>query len=159
MFMVPSSISTAAWTRRGSFSVGCRRRDTTWPICWPGTSNGSIDSSRARGVKMVIWHDMLTAPSLAKELGAPAGPANGGPPQNTAPALRKIPKDVVLNYWFYDPLAEYPGLDYLRPAGFSGLGQPLANALFVRALCSGPQRADDGHALDRTAGMFWLCHV
>ena len=25
---------------------------------------------KARGVKMVIWHDMLTAPSLAKELGA-----------------------------------------------------------------------------------------
>ena len=28
---------------------------------------------KARGVKMVIWHDMLIAPSLAKELGAPGG--------------------------------------------------------------------------------------
>ena len=79
---------------------------------------------KARGVKMVIWHDMLTAPSLAKELDAPAGPANGGPPQNTAPALTKIPKDVVLNYWFYEPLAQYPGLDYLRRKGFAVWASP-----------------------------------
>ena len=88
---------------------------------------------KARDVKMVIWHDMLTAPSLAKELGAPAGPANGGPPQSTAPALLKIPKDVVLNYWFYDPLARFPGLDYLRRQGFDVWASPWQTPFsFVR---------------------------
>jgi len=73
---------------------------------------------KARGVRMVMWHDMLLAPDLKQQLGAPVGPANGGPPQNTANALAKIPKDVILDYWFYDPLAKYPTLDYLRAQGF-----------------------------------------
>jgi len=79
---------------------------------------------KARGVKLVIWHDMLIAPSLEKELGAPVGPANGGPPQNTAAALTKIPKDVILDYWFYDPLPAYPALDYLRSQGFTVWASP-----------------------------------
>jgi Glycosyl hydrolase family 20, domain 2 len=84
-----------------------------------------IDSFlKARGVKLVMWHDMLIAPDLAKELGAPVGPANGGPPQNSAAALARIPKDVVLDYWFYDPLAAYPALDYLRAQGFTVWASP-----------------------------------
>ncbi len=88
---------------------------------------------KARGVKMVIWHDMLISPDLEKELGAPAGPANGGPPQNTAAALAKIPKDVILDYWFYDPLPAYPGLDYLRSQGFTVWASPWQTPFsFVR---------------------------
>lgn len=82
------------------------------------------DFLKARGVKMVIWHDMLIAPDLAKELGAPAGPANGGPPQNTAGALKSIPRDVILDYWFYDPLDKYPGLDWLKQQGFTVWASP-----------------------------------
>jgi hypothetical protein len=73
---------------------------------------------KARGVRMVMWHDMLFSPDLQKQLAGPIGPANGGPPQNTASALAKIPRDVILDYWFYDPLAKYPALDYLRARGF-----------------------------------------
>jgi hypothetical protein len=79
---------------------------------------------RARGVKLVIWHDMLIAPELAEQLGGPVGPANGGPPQNCAAALGLIPKDVILDYWFYDPLATYPALDYLRGQGFAAWASP-----------------------------------
>ena len=79
---------------------------------------------KAHGVKLVIWHDMLVAPDLEKKLGAPIGPANGGPPQNTAAALVKIPKDVILDYWFYDPLAKYPALDYLKAEGFTVWASP-----------------------------------
>lgn len=82
------------------------------------------DYLKTRGVKMVIWHDMLIAPALHDELGAPVGPANGGPPQNTAGALALIPRDVILDYWFYDPLAAYPALDYLQRQGFTLWASP-----------------------------------
>ncbi len=79
---------------------------------------------KSRGVRMVIWHDMLFSPDLAKEIGAPIGPANGGPPQNTAKAIDLIPKDVVLNYWFYEPLDAYPALDWLKRKGFEVWASP-----------------------------------
>lgn len=79
---------------------------------------------KGRGVRMVIWHDMLFSPDLAKEIGAPIGPANGGPPQNTAKAIDLIPKDVVLNYWFYEPLDAYPALDWLKRKGFEVWASP-----------------------------------
>jgi hypothetical protein len=82
------------------------------------------DFLKARGVKTVIWHDMLIAPNLREKLGAPVGPANGGPPQNTAGALASIPRDVVLDYWFYNPLDSYPALDYLRDQGFAVWASP-----------------------------------
>jgi hypothetical protein len=79
---------------------------------------------KARGVRLVIWHDMLISPDLERQLGAPVGPANGGPPQNTAAALSKIPKDVILDYWFYDPQPVYPALDYLQAQGFTVWASP-----------------------------------
>jgi hypothetical protein len=79
---------------------------------------------QARGVRTVIWHDMFVAPELEKTLGTPLGPANGGPPQNTAAALARLPRDVILDYWFYDPLAAYPGLDHLRGLGFTVWASP-----------------------------------
>jgi hypothetical protein len=82
------------------------------------------DYLQARGVRLVIWHDMLFAPELEKEVGAPIGPANGGAPQNTSAALEKIPKSVVINYWFYDPIAAYPALDWLQRKGFEVWASP-----------------------------------
>ncbi|MCC6441819.1 MAG: hypothetical protein IT210_00010 [Armatimonadetes bacterium] len=82
------------------------------------------DFFRARGIRMVIWHDMFVAPELEKELGAQVGPANGGPPRNTASALDDVPGDIVLDYWFYDPLEKYPALDYLKRKGFEMWASP-----------------------------------
>ncbi|MCS7191356.1 MAG: beta-N-acetylhexosaminidase, partial [Armatimonadetes bacterium] len=79
---------------------------------------------KGRGVKMVIWHDMLLSPDWEKEIGAPIGPANGGPPQNTAKAIDLIPKDVVLNYWFYEPFEKYPALDWFKGKGFEVWASP-----------------------------------
>jgi hypothetical protein len=91
------------------------------------------DFLKRRGVKLVIWHDMLIAPTLSDQIGGPAGPANGGPPQNTAAALASIPKDVVLDYWFYDPLPAYPALDYLQAQGFEVWASPWETPFsFVR---------------------------
>ncbi len=82
------------------------------------------DFLKEKGIKLVIWHDMFFSPELEKEIGAPIGPANGGPPQNTARALELIPKDVILDYWFYDPLDAYPALDWLKNKGFQVWASP-----------------------------------
>jgi hypothetical protein len=79
---------------------------------------------KQKGVRMVIWHDMLFSPDLQTEIGAPIGPANGGPPRNTAKAIELIPKDVVVNYWFYEPLDAYPALDWLKAKGFEVWASP-----------------------------------
>jgi len=79
---------------------------------------------QARGVRLIIWHDMLFAPELEKELGAPVGPANGGAPRNTSAAIDELPKSVILNYWFYDPLPAYPALDWLQRKGFEVWASP-----------------------------------
>lgn len=91
------------------------------------------DFLEKKGIKMVIWHDMFFSPTLEKEIGAPIGPANGGPPQNTAKALELIPKDVILDYWFYDPLDSYPALDWLKGKGFEVWASPWQTPFsFVR---------------------------
>jgi len=82
------------------------------------------DFLKQRGIRMIIWHDMLFSPDLEKEIGAPIGPANGGPPHNTYKALDFIPKDVILNYWFYEPLDSYPALDWLQKKGFEVWASP-----------------------------------
>lgn len=82
------------------------------------------DFLKQRGIRMIIWHDMLFSPDLAKEIGAPIGPANGGPPHNTYRALDFIPKDVILDYWFYEPLDSYPALDWLQKKGFEVWASP-----------------------------------
>jgi hypothetical protein len=91
------------------------------------------DFLKQRGIKMIIWHDMLFSPDLEKEIGAPIGPANGGPPHNTHKALDLIPKDVILDYWFYEPLDSYPALDWLQKKGFEVWASPWQTPFsFVR---------------------------
>jgi hypothetical protein len=91
------------------------------------------DFLKQRGIKMIIWHDMLFSPDFEKEIGAPIGPANGGPPHNTYRALDLIPKDVILDYWFYEPLDSYPALDWLRKKGFEVWASPWQTPFsFVR---------------------------
>lgn len=111
--------------------------DEAWELCsWLSKEGNDVNALlarhiqrvseflKARGVKLVIWHDMLIAPQLREQLGGPVGPANGGPPQNSAAALASVPRDVVLDYWFYDALPAYPALDYLQKQGFTVWASP-----------------------------------
>ncbi len=77
-----------------------------------------------RNVRMVIWHDMLLSPEMTSELGPSIGPANGGPPFNTAAALDKLPRSVILNYWNYDSSDTYPVIDYFKKLGFEVWSSP-----------------------------------
>ncbi len=75
-----------------------------------------------RGTDVIIWSDML----LAKEQCGPnhSGAINGGPPWNTYRALDMIPKSVLIDYWIYDPLPEFPVTDFLQEQGFCVIVSP-----------------------------------
>lgn len=76
----------------------------------------------ARGVKLIVWSDMLLA---AEQCGANhTGAINGGPPYNSYRALDWVPADVLIDYWVYSPLQEYPVIDFLRGKGFDVICSP-----------------------------------
>jgi hypothetical protein len=65
-----------------------------------------------RKVQMLMWGDRLLDNAVLK-YGEWEASANG-----TAPALRKIPKDIVLCDWHYEVQDDFPSVKYLQEAGF-----------------------------------------
>ncbi len=70
-----------------------------------------------RGLTMCMWGDQLLPEH------------NGGPPYNTAKAISRIPKDIVIFDWHYGPAEDYPSVGYFKQHGFpvvaSGWYEPL----------------------------------
>jgi len=64
-----------------------------------------------RGVKMMMWGDMLLRPSEANDA------AHGGPPWNVAASRPALPKDVVIADWHYAPARDYPSVRTFRALG------------------------------------------
>ncbi len=72
--------------------------------------NKTSEYFASRKIRPVIWHDMLLAPSDA----SPGEPANG---KDTAAVRNSVNKNFVVNYWCYDPVDSYRGLEALINAG------------------------------------------
>lgn len=64
----------------------------------------------SRKIRPVIWHDMLLAPADASQ----GEPANG---KDTAAVRAGLNKNFVVNYWCYDPVNSYRGLETLVNSG------------------------------------------
>ncbi len=64
---------------------------------------------KKRNVKPVIWHDMLIAKSEAAKM----EPANA---ESTESVRTRLPENMAIDYWCYDPVAANPGLDKLLAA-------------------------------------------
>ncbi|RKY37798.1 MAG: hypothetical protein DRP73_01200 [Candidatus Omnitrophota bacterium] len=63
---------------------------------------------KKKGVKVMMWHDMLVKG---------AGTGHGGPPFNIADSLPLIPRDIVICDWHYGP--ECPSqIEYFQKKGF-----------------------------------------
>ena len=55
------------------------------------------DLVKARGMRLIVWHDMLVADGTTGEVD------NGSPgPEGTAAARSSIPRDVIINVWDYN---------------------------------------------------------
>lgn len=63
-------------------------------------------------VKMIMWGDRLLDDSVMK-YGKWEASQNG-----TAPAIDKIPKDIIICDWHYEPRKEYPSVKYFIEKGF-----------------------------------------
>ena len=79
--------------------------------------NFLADHLASRNCRAVIWHDMLFAP----ELGGRRDQLGGTSESVVMPAelaIELLSRDIIVDYWNYLPAECYPGLDYLREAGF-----------------------------------------
>ena len=135
----------AAFGRPQFFHVGCDEADPpTCPTCRAVRPYAKLvsehlravhDFLRARGARMLMWHDMLLEKGDARWQGFYA---NGS--QEEAAMLETLPKDVVICDWYYGPpLADpagkvaFPTLDHFRNAGFDTLTCPWRDQQGIRA--------------------------
>ena len=82
------------------------RRDMMW----------HIDYAKKRGVKLMMWHDVLVAKNEAP--GVTKGGAIGGTEQ-----LRKtLPRDIVMCVWSYKPHKEFRDVDLFLNDGYPVVG-------------------------------------
>ncbi|MBN1342973.1 MAG: hypothetical protein JXQ73_09860 [Phycisphaerae bacterium] len=72
-----------------------------------------------RGVRPIIWHDMLLSPDQTNQ-----GYAHGGAPVNSWSAIETIDRRVMLDYWNYDDHERYPVVDRFRTLGFEVVVTP-----------------------------------
>ncbi len=79
---------------------------------------------KSKGLTMCMWGDQLLEEH------------NGKPPYNTARAIDKIPKDIVIFDWHYAPWKEFPSVEFFKKHGFpvvaSGWYEPLNVITFSR---------------------------
>lgn len=65
---------------------------------------------KTKGLRMCMWGDQLLVEH------------NGGKPYNTAGALPKIPRDVVIFDWHYGQTDKYPSVTFFQDKGFDVIG-------------------------------------
>lgn len=68
--------------------------------------NRLYDFVKSKGLTMCMWGDQLLVEH------------NGRPPHNTADALPKIPKDIVIFDWHYAAWKEFPSVKFFKDRGF-----------------------------------------
>ena len=81
---------------------------------------------KERGQTMMLWGDRLLD---AEETGYGIWEAAGN---GTAPAIEKIPKDIIICDWHYEPREEYASLDIFPEAGFRMMPSVYSNSLGAR---------------------------
>ncbi|HOS93223.1 MAG TPA: family 20 glycosylhydrolase [Armatimonadota bacterium] len=67
---------------------------------------------KRRGVEMLMWGDRLLD-AATTGYGQWEASANG-----TAAAIDRIPKDIIICDWHYEPMADYPSVRYFQEQGF-----------------------------------------
>jgi len=89
---------------------------------------------KGKGVKAVVWHDMLLQPLLFDK----KEEANGA---ITYPALNMISKDLAIDYWCYSSLNRYGGLELIASKGFETWATPWRGEMAIRSLCAAAGKA------------------
>lgn len=78
---------------------------------------------KALGAKTLMWHDMLIERNDPRWKGLHAKGT-----KETASLINELPKDIALCDWYYrNPLSDYPSLRYFKELGFDVLACPWEN--------------------------------
>jgi len=120
------------------FHIGCDEAEKpSCPTCRAGSYaelvNGHItavhDHLAERGVRSLMWHDMLLD---SKDEQWKNFYARGD--AETATMVNTLPRDIVICDWFYyDPKESYPTLTYFKEKGFETLTCPWMNLAGIAA--------------------------
>jgi len=88
-----------------------------------------------RGVKTMMWGDMLLRPEEACDA------ANGGGEHQLALARGRLPRDITICDWHYGVFPDYPSLKLLREEGFDTIGASWFNPQNIVGLSRAAARA------------------
>ncbi len=78
---------------------------------------------KSKGSRAMIWYDMLIScqDPIFSNIPARIRPGNGGPPLNTAGAVKYLDKDIMIAIWHYGYSSpdRYPTIEWFRKKGFN----------------------------------------
>jgi len=144
-------VSAYDYTKRSSIYLTAQRQKRApheWLLLCLKRFHGYL---AARDVQMAMWADPLvdgTAlwghPCLLQDY--------GGPPDCHYRMVDRLPKDIVVWDWHYDPSHVYPTMDYLQAKGFPTVGCPWHTPWNPEMYCEYARR----RATDRFVGMMPL---
>lgn len=93
------------------------------------------DHLAARGVRTMLWADMLLDPARFRGACFAHSGCYGGAPDHFDRALDRLPRDIVLCDWHYEMAPEFPSLRHLQDSGFETIACgrfPVNMALLTR---------------------------
>ncbi|HIE52619.1 MAG TPA: hypothetical protein EYP85_12760, partial [Armatimonadetes bacterium] len=129
-------------THRGRFpyrSAGWRARDL-----FVEDVRKLHDFLSRRGVRMMLWGDMLLRPGEANDA------AHGGAPDHLARARRRLPRDIVICDWHYGVFPDYPSLRVFQRDGFPVVAASWMNPRNIYQLSRAAWRARSWGLLQTT---------
>ena len=126
-------------TQRGRYPYRSRSRYPTVADAYVAQVTRLHDHLRSRGVRTMLWSDMLLAPGEAQDA------ANAPSASQAAEIRSRLPKDIILTDWHYTPSGPFPSPHLLRRSGFGPVigatwAAPANIAHFSRALAEDNQR-------------------
>jgi hypothetical protein len=78
---------------------------------------------KSKGSRAMMWYDMLISCQnpILSHISAKIRPGNGGPPLNTAGAVKYLDKDIIIAVWHYGYGSpdHYPTMAWFRKKGFN----------------------------------------
>lgn len=106
---------------RGRFASCVRCRDMPPHFLFAEDVKRLYEFLKGRGVRVMMWGDMLLRPDEAYDA------AHGGEPHNFWLARKLIPRDIVIVDWHYQPAPRYPSVKVLKQEEFEVIGATWRN--------------------------------
>ncbi len=108
-------------TNRGRFGQCMRCQGTPPHQLFAYDVRRLYDFLKERGIRTMLWGDMLLRPDEASDA------THGGEPFNFWLSRRLLPRDIVIMDWHYQPAPYYPSVHLFKREGFTVIGATWRN--------------------------------